>query len=246
MKEKFKRLAADGEYGECIDGYSDRGQQLKEQFMRDARALLKHTAGILARFGFTEARINVNPAGVACSGDVYAEFWRPEDLYNTLYCTIGASYVSFGGRKDGLTIMARNEKRAEQPGRGKTSKTAYLTTFRGLNHWIDPGMTSGELADELLKIAGLPETEVGILPGCTYRSRTAGCLEVPSSAIRNRDEALQLKAALGAVLEASQQDASRVAQEKEETDPRSAVRQMSLFESGTEIEVGGESCTVTI
>ena len=196
--------------------------------------------------GFTEARINVNPAGVACSGDVYAEFWRPEDLCNTLYCTIGASHVSFGGRKDGLIIMARNEKRAEQPGRGKTSKPAYHTTFRGLNQWIDPGMHSAELAAELLKIAGLPETEVGILPGCTYRSRTAGCLEVPSSAIRNRVEALQLKAALGAVLEASQQDASRIPQEKEEPDSGSAVRQMSLFESGTEIEVGGELCTVTV
>jgi len=142
--------------------------------------------------------------------------------------------------------MARNEKRAEQPGRGKTSKPAYHTTFRGLNQWIDPGMHSAELAAELLKIAGLPETEVGILPGCTYRSRTAGCLEVPSSAIRNRVEALQLKAALGAVLEASQQDASRIPQEKEEPDSGSAVRQMSLFESGTEIEVGGELCTVTV
>jgi len=84
MKDKFKRLADDGKYGERIDGYSDHGQLLKEQFMCDARALLKHTGGILACFGFTEARINVNPAGAACSGDVYAEFWRPEDLWDTL------------------------------------------------------------------------------------------------------------------------------------------------------------------
>ena len=129
---------------------------------------------------------------------LYAEFWRPEDLCNTLTCTIGASYVSFGGRKDRLIIMARNEKRAEQPGRGKTSRPFFHTTFRGLNQWIDPGMHSAELAAELLEIAGLPETEVGILPGCTYRSRTDGCLEVPSAAIRSRVEALQLKAALGA------------------------------------------------
>ena len=49
MKEKFKRLAADGKYGERIDEYSDHGQLLKEQFMRDARALLKQAGGIMAR-----------------------------------------------------------------------------------------------------------------------------------------------------------------------------------------------------
>jgi hypothetical protein len=235
MKNKFKRLAADGRYGDSICGYSDHGQALKEQFLRDARALLKQAGGILARSGWSECDIRVNPAGPAVSGDVHAEFWRPEDLYNTLYCTIGASAVLFGGRKDGLVIMARREKRADQPGR---------TFFMGINQWIDPGMNSSELATELLKIAGLPETEAGILPGCTYRSRTAGCLEVPSSAIRNRDEALRLKAALGAVLEASQQDASRIPQVKEESDSPSAVRQMSLFGPGAETEAGGEVCTI--
>ena len=244
MKDKFKRLAPDGSYGDSICGYSDKSQALKEQFLRDARALLKHTGQIVARAGFGEARFNVNPAGIACSGDVFAEFWRADDPVNTLYCTIGASAVSFGGRRDGLNIMARNERRAEQPGRGKTGKPAYHTTFRGLNQWIDPGMHSGQLAAELLKIAGRPETEVGILPGCTYRSRNAGCIEIPSMAIRSRDEALKLKASLGAVMAASQEDARRAVEEKDLPAEGIPVRQMLLFEEAAQIEeVGGEACT---
>jgi hypothetical protein len=104
-------------------------------------------------------------------------------------------------------------------------------------------MHSGELAAELLKIAGLPEAWPGVLPGCTYRSRTAGCLEVPSAAIRSREEALQWKSALGAALEASRRDASRVPEEMDEGDSGPPVRQMPLFEAGTETEAGGEACT---
>jgi hypothetical protein len=236
----LKRLAADGIYGDPISGYTDHGQTLKEQFLRDARALLKQTGQILARSGFTECSVRVNPAGAAVSGDVHADFWRPDDLYNTVYCTIGASVVLFGGRRDGLTIMARKEKRADQPGRGRT---AYRTLFMGINQWIDPGMHSGELAAELLKIADLAEAWPGVLPGCTYRSRTAGCLEVPSAAIRSREEALQWKSALGAALEASRQDAGRVPQESAEPDSEPPVRQMPLFEPGNETEAGGEVCT---
>jgi hypothetical protein len=54
MKEKIKRLAPDGAYGDSICGYRNESQALKEQFLRDARTLLKHTRGILARYGFTE------------------------------------------------------------------------------------------------------------------------------------------------------------------------------------------------
>ena len=66
MKDKFKRLAADGRYGDFICGYSDHGQALKEQFLRDARALLKQAGGILARSGWSECDIRVNPAGPGC------------------------------------------------------------------------------------------------------------------------------------------------------------------------------------
>ena len=136
--------------------------------------------------------------------------------------------------------MARKEQRVEQPARGRTDKPAYRTIVMGTNQWIDPGMTGGELATELLKIVGLPEAWPGVLPGCTYRSRSAGCLEVPSAAIRNREEALRWKSAPGAALEASRQDASRVPQESDEPDPEPPVRQLSLFEEITQIEAGGE------
>ena len=79
---KIKSLAPDGYYScgdQSINGYNQTGQELKEQFLRDARALLKQTSEFLTRLGWTECEIRVNSAGVAGSGGMYAEFWKPAD-----------------------------------------------------------------------------------------------------------------------------------------------------------------------
>jgi hypothetical protein len=235
MKEKFKRLAADGLYGDPICGYSDHGQVLKEQFLRDARALLKQAGKILARIGWTECDIRVNPAGPAVSGDVHADFWKPDDPLNTVYCTISASCVAFGGRKDGVLIMARKEKREVwKDGRHapSNSKVSYRNVWMGINQWIDPGMNSQELADQLLKIAGLQEAErAGMLAGCAYHSHTAGSLSIPSAIIRNREEADALKEAYKAVITAAHADASVQNGGQPPTEAVTGLHQMTLFES---------------
>ena len=74
---KIKSLAPDGSYScgdQSINAYSQTGQELKEQFLREARALLKQTSQFLAQVGWTECDIRVNPAGMAVSGDVSCRF----------------------------------------------------------------------------------------------------------------------------------------------------------------------------
>lgn len=234
MKVNFKRLAADGRYGDPICGYNGTGQTLKEQFLRDIRALLKEAGQILARIGWSECDIRVNPAGPAVSGDVHADFWKPDDLLNTVYCTIGASCVSFGGRNDGVIIMARKEKREIwKDGRHAStiSKVKYRNIWMGINQWIDPGMNSQELAAQLLKIAGFQENEpAGILAGCAYHSRTAGSLSIPSAIIRNHDEADNLKEAYMKVIDATHADASVPDNKQPSVEPVNKLHQMTLLE----------------
>ena len=151
---KLKSLAPDGSYScgdQTINRYSQTGQELKEQFLRDARAVLKQTGEFLTRLGWTGPKIRVNLAGVAVSGDVYAEFWKPADPLNIIYCIIGVSAIPFGGRKDGMIIKARQHQREAEHNIGrKAGKLSYPTKKMGPNHFINPGMNSQLLAVELL------------------------------------------------------------------------------------------------
>jgi hypothetical protein len=228
---KIKSLTADRSYGcdnQSINGYVQAGQELKEQFLRDARALLKQTGEFLTRSGWTECDIRVNSAGVAGSGDVYAEFWKPVDPLNIIYCTIGASAIPFSGRKDGVIIMARQHQR-EAPHNGvrKAGKVSYRTKTMGPNHFIDPGMDSQLLATELLKIAGQEDdaSSVRLMQGVSYHSRTAGVLPLPALVMRNQSDAELAQVAIDVVIAAAAADASVPNGEL------TGVRQMTLFEA---------------
>jgi len=228
---KLKSLSPDGSYSygnQSINGYSQTDKELKEQFLRDARALLKQTGEYLTRLGWTECEIRVNPAGMAVSGDVYAEFWKLADPLNIIYCTIGASAIPFGGRKDGVIIMARQHQREAQHDSGrKAGKPPYRTKTMGPNHFIDPGMNGQLLAAELLKIAGQEEDAgaVRLMQGVSYHSRTAGVLPLPALVMRNRSEAELAQVAIGVVIAAAAADASVPNGEL------TGVRQMTLFEA---------------
>src|SRR5450759_2992712 len=202
---KIKSLAPDGSYScgdQSINGYNQTGQELKEQFLRDARALLKPTGEFLTRSKWTECEIRGNSAGIAVSGDIYAEFWKPADPLNIVYCTISASAIPFSGRKDGVIIMARQHQREAHHDSGrKAGKASFRTKAMGPNHFIDPGMNSQLLATELLKIAGQEDDAgaVRLMQGMSYHSRTAGVLPLPALVIRNRAEAELAQVAVGAV-----------------------------------------------
>jgi hypothetical protein len=241
--EKIKSLAPDGSYDNgdhSINGYSQTGQELKERFLREARALLKQAGQFLAQAGWTKCDVRVNPAGMAVSGDTYADFWNPADPLNTVYCTIGASAVSFGGRKDGVIIMARKEKRAPRNNSARpSSKPTYRNTWMGMNQWIDPGMNARELAAQIFKIAGQPEQadHIRMLAGCTYHSRTAGFLAIPSAIVRNDTEAAVLKEAFGNLIDAARTDASVHNGEQPLTEAKTGLRQLSLFEVSQLLDV---------
>ena len=228
---KIKSLAPDGSYScgdQSINGYSQTGQELKEQFLRDARSLLKQTGEFLTRLGWTECEIRINPAGVAVSGEVYAEFWRPIDPLNIIYCPIGASAIPFGGRKDGVIIMARQHQREAQYDSGrKAGKVSYRTKTMGSNHFIDPGMNSQLLAAELLKITGQEEdaNAVRLMQGVSYHSRTAGVLPLPALVMRNRSEAEFARVAIGAIIAAAAADANI------QNGELVSAQQMTLFEA---------------
>ena len=240
---KIIPLAADGSYSggdQSINGYSQTGQELKEQFLREARVLLKQAGQFLAQAGWAECDIRVNPAGMAVSGDVHADFWDPADPLNTVYCTIGGSAVSFGGRKDGVIIMARKEKRALRNNGDRTSaKPTYRNTWMGMNQWVDPGMNARELAAQIFKIAGQQEQadQVRMLAGCAYHSRTAGSLAIPAAIVRNDTEAAVLKEALGNVIDAARTDASVHKGEQPLIEVKTGLRQLSLFEVSQVLDV---------
>jgi hypothetical protein len=228
---KIKSLAPDRSYScgdQSINGYSQTGQELKEQFLRDARALLKQTGEFLTRLEWAECEIRINPAGVAVSGDVYAEFWKTADPLDIVYCTIGASAIPFGGRKDGVIIMARQHQREIHQDSGrKAGKISYRTKSMGSNHFIDPGMNGQLLAAELLKIAGQEEDTgaLRLMQGVSYHSRTAGVLPLPALVMRNRSEAELAQVAISAVVVAATADANI---------PNGKLviaRQMTLFEA---------------
>ena len=242
MTQILKSLAPDGAYSidGAINGYSTLAHQKKEQFLRDAHVFLKQAGQFLAQAGWTECDIRVNPAGIAVSGDVHADFWNPADPLNTVYCTIGASAVSFGGRKDGVIIMARKEKRAPRNNGGRTSaKPTYRNTWMGMNQWVDPGMNARELAAQIFKIAGQQEQadQVRMLAGCTYHSRTAGSLAIPAAIVRNDTEAAVLKEALGNVIDAARTDASVHKGEQPLTEAKTGLRQLSLLEVSQLLDV---------
>jgi len=64
---KFKRLRSDGSYSSdhgMICAYSAQGHERKEQFLREAAALLRETGRHLARHGLTQAEVRINRAGL--------------------------------------------------------------------------------------------------------------------------------------------------------------------------------------
>jgi hypothetical protein len=61
-----------------ICAYSAHGHERKEQFLRDAAALLRETGKHLARHSLTQSDVRINRAGMAVSGEVTADFWNPE------------------------------------------------------------------------------------------------------------------------------------------------------------------------
>jgi len=81
---------------------------LKLQFLRDAQALLKQAGQFLAANGLTQCDVHKNESGMAGSGEVYGEYWKPEDPGRRVHVCVESSCVD-RAREDGVILYARTQ-----------------------------------------------------------------------------------------------------------------------------------------
>ena len=207
-----KKLKSDGGYGAVINGYGEHHtenrdpQSGKEHFLRDAAGLLREVGKLLAARGLTEKEIRTNPAGPAVSGEVAAYYWKPGSPAHRVYCIIGACGV-FGGRKDGVSIMARTQTMREAPeryagGRRKPAEV-WQMGMMGPNQWLSPALDSAEIAAELLKIFD-PASSPALVQ---FRTRSSGVLPVPDPVVASPEDELGWAVGMARCLQADRADA---------------------------------------
>lgn len=182
-KHKHKRLKPDSGYGARVNGYSDRGQELKQAFLNDARALLKEVSQHLAARGLTCADVCVHPGGVA-------DYWQAADPSRRVYVNISDSALGWG-RKDALVILARVQHyRLDQRG----NKESWHRGQSGPNQWLSANFGSRELADRLWRLFQ-PETTPA--PKASFRNTTmmgftsGGEQAIPNPVVANDEQAAQ-------------------------------------------------------
>ncbi len=110
------------------------------------RRLMKH--------GMTEYKPGKNAGGIACGGDVYAEYFKPNAAHG-VYVTIGADIgVGLGREGDGIHCMARWVEKNAAPKRSRKD---------GPNNWPRLDKDSDELAEMFATLANRKneETPVG-------------------------------------------------------------------------------------
>jgi len=197
---KPKRLKPDGAYGRSINGYTDHAAALKEQFLRDARALLRETGKRLAERGLTEMEICINLGGVAVSGDASATFWRPDDPARRVYASVDGSALGWG-RQDSLIVLARVQGYAPDARNRK-----WRRGQSGPNQWLSANFDSRELADRLWAIFS-PDTS----PLDVTAFTAEGAQAVPSPIVHNDREAAVWAEGMAAVAQSFAADNEQAA-----------------------------------
>lgn len=126
-----------------IHGYNRVDQGRKDQFLQDGRTFLHSVGEHLRTMGFTEQWVQVNHAGIAVAGSVYARFFRPATARH-LFVAVESSAFSeeLSPREDSVTFLARWEQ--DRPnGRGTES---------GPNCWLNPNFSSASTARCLVAV----------------------------------------------------------------------------------------------
>lgn len=143
-----------------VDGDND-GGPTKNRFLADGRKFARAIAEIMIADGFEPGpskkkgklgnSVRINEGGIAVSGDVYLELYRPDQ--SGVYMQIGAA---LSGPNGGISIVARSVTRNSGVSRG------------GPNRWLSVDMTAGEMARELTDI-----TEAGLFMAARKADRSA-------------------------------------------------------------------------
>lgn len=144
-QKQEKRLAADGAYGQYVNGYQGDG---KARFLRDSRAMLKATARHLAARGLTASDIRLNPGGVAVSGEASAHYWNPDEAGRRVYASLGAMALGWG-RHDQLIVLARVETFVEEVRARRRATAGWRCAGMGPNQWLSANLNALELAEAL-------------------------------------------------------------------------------------------------
>lgn len=139
---------------EHIDAYTDQGEQVKKQFLRESAAYLRAVADVLQERGFTphtdakgrpEKPVSTNEAGVAVSGEVSLTLRNPTAGVNVYVQISGTSLRGVvPGSASGVSVLAR----------AGTSGDRYATrTEDSGNRWLPPDLSALDLAGMLEKLA---------------------------------------------------------------------------------------------
>lgn len=134
LKEDY----AAGQYSMSpIHGYNRVDQGRKDQFLQDGRAFLRSVGEHLRTLGFSEQEVQINRAGIAVSGEIYARFFRSgQDRHLFVAVESSAFSEELSPREDSVTFLARWER--DRPnGRGRES---------GPNCWLNPNFSSASTA----------------------------------------------------------------------------------------------------
>jgi hypothetical protein len=148
-----------------IHAYNDRAGARKERFLKDAGHFLWTAGQELERYGFLPAGVVSNPAGIAVSGDVWADYRHPAHdrwIYvNISECSVNMigeappigtlpATRSFTTRRDRVTIMGRWRDAPPEGRRGEAR--SWRSVKDGPNNWYDANLNSRQLANELLTL----------------------------------------------------------------------------------------------
>lgn len=157
-----------------IHAYNARAEARKLRFLKDASNYLWTVGQELERYGFQPAAVITNPAGIAVSGDISAEFKHPaherwvyllisECGVNTLgeaspIGTIPTS-LSYTTRKDRITVMGRWREPPPDGTRGESR--SWRRIKEGPNTWFDANLTSRDLANNVLRLIEIEAEPAG-------------------------------------------------------------------------------------
>lgn len=177
-----------------IDAYSDQGERVKAQFLKEAAKYLRTVADVLQERGFTphsdkkgrpEKPVSTTEGGMTVSGDVSLVL-RHADTGANIYVTIGATSLrgTVNTTQSGAAIMAR----------ASMGKGRYATN--GVNTWLSPALSAADLAKTLENMAATAaERGIGVDNATRPLDRTGAqpLAGVPAGAVPVAEEGGDVK-----------------------------------------------------
>ena len=130
--------------------YGQASQEAVKAFLRDAAKLLRDAGAYLAQRGYKILDVQSNPSGEMGMGNVCGRFAYAED--RCVEAVVAQSCIVTPGnpRRDNVEVYARTvDYSVKQKGKNTVIHTGGKY---GLNTWLNPNVTSGQLGEKLLAV----------------------------------------------------------------------------------------------